>query len=75
MPWQVSSMTMRSRRAAMAMIASMSQAAPHMWTGTTARVRGPIASSTAFGSMVMLSSTSTITGMAPTASTAVAVAM
>ena len=57
------------------MIAFMSQAAPHMCTGTTALVRGPIASSTACGSMVMLSSTSTITGIAPTASTEVAVAM
>ena len=57
------------------MIASMSQAAPHMWTGTTALVRGPMASSTARGSMVRLSSTSTTTGMAPVARTAVAVAM
>ena len=68
-------MTMRSRRAAISMIASMSQAAPHMWTGTTARVRGPIASSTACGSMVIDSSMSTMTGIAPTASTEVAVAM
>ena len=57
------------------MIASMLQAAPHMCTGITALVRGPIASSTACGSIVMLSSTSTITGMAPAASTAMAVAM
>ena len=57
------------------MIRSMAQAAPHMWTGITARVRGPIASSRASGSIVMLSSTSTITGMAPAASTAMAVAM
>ena len=57
------------------MIASMSQAAPHMCTGTTARVRGPIASSIACGSMVIDSSTSTMTGIAPAASTEVAVAM
>ena len=57
------------------MIASMSQAAPHMCTGTTAWVRGPIAASIAFGSMVRLSSMSTITGMAPAVSTDVAVAM
>ena len=66
---------MRSRRAAISMIASMLQAAPHICTGTTALVRGPIAASTASGSMVMLSSTSTITGIAPVVSTAVAVAM
>ena len=57
------------------MIASMSQAAPHMWTGTTARVRGPIASSIASGPIVIVSSTSTMTGMAPAASTEVAVAI
>jgi len=34
------------------MIASMSQAVPHMCTGTTALVHGPIASSTAAGSIV-----------------------
>ena len=46
-----------------------------MCTGMTALVRGPIAASTASGLMVMLSSMSTITGMAPVVSTAVAVAM
>ncbi len=60
---------------AMAMIRSMSHAVPHIWTGTTALVRGPIAASTASGSMVSDSSMSTITGMAPTVSTEVAVAI
>ena len=68
-------MTIRSRRRAISMIASMSQAAPHMCTGTTARVRGPIAASIAAGSMVTLSSMSTISGIAPAVSTEVAVAM
>jgi hypothetical protein len=38
-------------------------------------VRGPIAASIALGKMVIDSSTSTMTGMAPTASTDVAVAI
>ena len=41
-PWQVSSSTRRSCLAATAMIRSMAQAAPHMCTGITALVRGPI---------------------------------
>ena len=53
----------------------MFAAVPHMCTGITARVWGPTASSIAAGSIVMLSSMSTITGMAPAAITAVAVAM
>ena len=57
------------------MIRSMAQAAPHMCTGITALVRGPTTSSTASGSIVMVSSMSTITGIAPAASTAMAVAM
>ena len=58
------------------MIASMSQAAPHMCTGTTALVRGPIAASKRVRDRCVIdSSTSTITGIAPTASTEVAVAM
>jgi hypothetical protein len=57
------------------MIRCIAHAAPHMCTGITARVRGPTASSMASGSIVMLASTSTITGIAPAASTAIAVAM
>ena len=53
----------------------MSQAAPHMWTGMTALVRGPIAASIAAGSMVSVSSISTMIGIAPTESTDVAVAI
>ncbi len=59
----------------MSMIASMSQAAPHMCTGMTARVRGPIIASMAFGLMVTDSSISMMIGMAPAAITDVAVAM
>ena len=68
-------MTIKSRRCAIAMIASMSQAVPHIWTGTTAWVRGPMAASSAFGSSVRVSSMSTMIGMAPAARTDVAVAM
>ena len=57
------------------MTASMSQVAPHIWTGMIALVCGPMAARMALGEIVMLSSTSTITGMAPTARTAVAVAI
>ena len=46
-----------------------------MCTGITARVRGPTASRSAAGLMPRLSSMSTITGMAPAASTAIGVAM
>ena len=75
MPWQTSSRTSSPCLSAMAMMAFMLHAAPHMCTGITARVRGPIASRMAAGSMVMLASISTMTGIAPTESTAVAVAM
>ena len=75
MPVHASSMTRRSCFFAIFLIASMSQAPPQRWTGITARVAGPIASSMAFGSMVSDSSMSTITGIAPTESTEVAVAM
>ncbi len=68
-------MTIRSCRAAIAMMASMSQAVPHMWTGMMARVCGPIVFSMATGLMVSVSSMSTITGIAPAESTEVAVAM
>ena len=75
MPWQTSSSTSSPRRSAMSMIASMLQAAPHMWTGMIALVCGPIASRIASGLIVIVSSMSTMTGIAPTASTAVAVAI
>ena len=57
------------------MIESMSQGRPHMWTGMTARVRGPMASRKAAGLIPMLSSISTITGIAPAARTDMGVAM
>ena len=53
----------------------MSPGRPHMWTGITTRVRGPIAASSAAGDSVIDSSMSTITGIAPTPRAATAVAM
>jgi hypothetical protein len=50
--WAQSSMTRRSCRPAIAMIALMSHGNPYRCVGTTARVAGVIARSSAAGSMV-----------------------